>query len=63
MSRIPNRFGGGARTNANGLHFEQTASLDAALTDAGYHVIRNEVYDDDIQLDFLFKSMIFTNTF
>lgn len=28
MSRMPNMFGGGAGTNANGLHFEQTTSLD-----------------------------------
>lgn len=35
MARIANRFGGGARTNANGLHFEQTTSLDEALQDIG----------------------------
>ena len=45
MSRIPNRFGGGAQTNANGLHFEQTTSLNTALTNAGYRVIGHEVYD------------------
>ena len=50
MARTPNRFGGGARTNANGLHFEQTTSLDAALTNAGYHVIRNKVYDGNKQI-------------
>ena len=27
MSRTPNTHGGGARTNQNGLHFEQTTSL------------------------------------
>lgn len=28
MARTPNIHGGGARTNANGLRFEQTTSLD-----------------------------------
>lgn len=45
MARTPNRFGGGARTNANGLHFEQTTALDTALTDAGYRVSEHKVYD------------------
>ena len=36
MARTPNRYGGGARTNENGLSFEQTTSLDEALIDAGY---------------------------
>lgn len=30
--------GGGARTNANRLHFEQATALDTALTLAGYRV-------------------------
>ena len=41
MEKQPNRFGGGARTNANGLHFEQTTSLTTALINAGYTVIQN----------------------
>ena len=45
MARIANKFGGGARTNVNGLHFEQTTSLDTALTNAGYRVAGYEVYD------------------
>lgn len=45
MARTPNRFGGGARTNANGLHFEQTTALDTALTYAGYSVSGPTVYD------------------
>lgn len=45
MSRKPNTFGGGARTNVNGLYFEQTTSLDNALTNAGYRVEKHEVYD------------------
>ncbi len=45
MERKPNRSGGGARTNANGLFFEQITSLDAALKDAGYCVVDHNVYD------------------
>ena len=44
MARIANKFGGGAQTNVNGLHFEQTSSLDTAFANAGYHVVRNDVY-------------------
>lgn len=35
MPRQSNRFGGGANTNRNGLHFEQTTSLNTALQNAG----------------------------
>lgn len=38
MSIMPNKHGGGARTNQNGLHFEQTTSLNDALINAGYNV-------------------------
>lgn len=38
MARAPNRFGSGAHTNANGLHFEQTTALDSALENAGHRV-------------------------
>lgn len=31
MARVPNKHGGGAQTNRNGLHFEQTTSLNDAL--------------------------------
>lgn len=48
MARIPNKFGGGANTNANGLHFEQTTSLDTALIDAGYHIHGVEVFDGSL---------------
>lgn len=46
MARTPNKFGGGARTNINGLNFEQTTSLDEALTNAGYNVNHHKVYKD-----------------
>lgn len=45
MARIANKFGGGARTNVNGLHFEQTTSLDTALSNVGYRVVDHEVFD------------------
>lgn len=45
MSRTPNRFGGGAQTNANGLQFEQTTSLDSALIDAGFRIVGHRVYE------------------
>ena len=44
MPRNPNTHGGGARTNQNGLHFEQTTSLDNALYNAGYDIINHAVY-------------------
>lgn len=51
MSRQANAHGGGARTNANGLHFEQTTSLDSALTSAGYRVRGCEVYDGSHKIE------------
>ena len=50
MPRTPNTHGGGARTNLNGLHFEQTTSLDAALTNAGYTIFQHNVYRRKYQI-------------
>lgn len=44
MSKIPNKHGGGSQTNKNGLHFEQTTSLDEALICAGYEIYQHHVY-------------------
>lgn len=44
MARVANKFGGGARTNVNVLHFEQTTSLDDALQIAGYTIKNCNVY-------------------
>lgn len=44
MTRIPNIYGGGARTNLNGLGFEQTTSLYDALQNAGYEMRGIEIY-------------------
>ena len=38
MTRQPNRHGGGAVTNLNGLHFEQLTSLNEALQRVGFDV-------------------------
>lgn len=38
MPRTPNMFGGGALTNAHGLLFEQTTSLNAALINKGFRL-------------------------
>lgn len=48
MPRTPNKSGGGSQTNRNGLHFEQTTSLNDALISAGFE-IRNQydVYKND----------------
>lgn len=46
MPKQPNRFGGGAQTNANGLHFEQTTDLTTVLQQAGYSVVDHVVYKD-----------------
>lgn len=50
MSRKANIYGGGARTNLNGLHFEQTTSLNDALINAGYNIKNHSVYSDKQQI-------------
>lgn len=47
MPRNPNTSGGGAQTNANGLLFEQTTSLDTALENAGFTIDNYCVYDGE----------------
>lgn len=47
MAKKPNIHGGGAKTNINGLTFEQTTSLDESFTLAGYKVENHEVYYND----------------
>ncbi len=43
MVRQPNIYGGGAKTNINGLHFEQTTSLNELLEKNGFKVVDFEV--------------------
>ena len=47
MASLANKHGGGSKTNINGLHFEQTTSLNDALINKGY-TIKNgyDVYKD-----------------
>lgn len=52
MRRTPNRFGGGSQTNANGLLFEQTTSLDEALKEAGFVIDDFRVYKEGLQLGY-----------
>ncbi len=48
MPRVPNKHGGGSLTNAHGLNFEQTTSLNEALRRSGYKVSDiGEVYYND----------------
>lgn len=55
MPRNPNRFGGGAQTNRNGLLFEQTTSLNDAFIEAGFE-IRNR-YDIYFRNHFVGRSI------
>lgn len=50
MSRMHNIFGGGSKTNANGLKFERDTSLEDALISAGYTLKDDEVYDKNEKL-------------
>lgn len=47
MAKKHNIYGGGARTNANGLTFERDTSLNRALIKAGYAIKNDYVYDKD----------------
>lgn len=42
LPRIPNTHGGGALTNVNGLHFEQTTSLNDALINEGFRLSHDD---------------------
>lgn len=44
MARKVNVFGGGSKTNLNGLKFKQTISLDEVLKNLGYFIEENKVY-------------------
>ena len=50
MSRMHNIFGGGSKTNVNGLKFEWDTSLDEALIKVGYKINNFEVWDKDNNL-------------
>ena len=52
MARVPNKFGGGAQTNRNGLAFEQTTSLDSALKEIGYSIRDCKIFDKETFIGF-----------
>ena len=47
MNRMHNIYGGGNKTNENGLKFERDTSLDDVLINAGYTIKDFYVYDRD----------------
>ena len=64
MSRNPNRFGGGAQTNRNGLHFEQTTSLNDALIHAGFQICNQyDVYKNNILIGHSVNKSKFSTVF
>ena len=50
MAKFPNTHGGGAQTNKNGLHFEQTTSLNEALLNSGYTIQGHYVLKHGFQI-------------
>ena len=50
MGRMHNIYGGGSKTNVNGLEFERDTSLDEALENKGYRIVDGDVYDKDSNL-------------
>ena len=63
MARNPNRYGGGARTNENGLLFEQTTSLNEALIDAGFDIRGYSVYFNDNLIGYSINKEKFSTVF
>lgn len=64
MAKRANRFGGGRNTNHNGLHFEQTTSLNTALKNAGFTIKNNyEVYMQDQLLGYSINQAKFSTVF
>ena len=64
MSRQANHAGGGAQTNINGLHFEQTTSLNEALINAGFTIHNHyDVYDHDTLIGHSINKAAFSSIF
>lgn len=56
MAKQPNTSGGGARTNTNGLYFEQTTELkDAILRNPGFSVLGNNVFRNGERVAVLYQ--------
>lgn len=47
MYRTQNIWGGGSKTNLNGLLFERETSLNELLEANGYNIINEEIYNED----------------
>jgi hypothetical protein len=47
--KLPNKSGGGSKTNVNGLTFEQTTSLKNTLENNGYNIINDEIFKTDLK--------------
>ena len=61
---VGHHFGGGANTNRNGLHFEQTTSLNTALQNAGFIIANHfEVYDRNQSLGYSINQDEFSTIF
>ena len=64
MTRLPNRAGGGARTNFNGLNFERETSLAQAFRNKGFTVTANhEVYYGDQYIGLSINKAAFSTVF
>ena len=63
MPKQPNRFGGGAKTNYNGLQFEQTTSLQSAMEEAGFEVTNQYVYQNGEKVGLLAPQRKFYSQF
>lgn len=64
MPKIPNKYGGGAQTNRNGLLFEQTTSLNDALLNAGFEIHNNyEVYMNNRLIGYSINQAEFATVF
>lgn len=63
MSRKANTHGGGAKTNKNGLLFEQTTSLVNSLATFGFTVTNDEVFSEGKFLGYTYNKHNFYSNF
>lgn len=64
MPRNPNKAGGGAQTNINGLHFEQTTSLYESLINSGFEIRNNyKVFCDNYLVGYSINKTAFSTVF
>lgn len=63
MSRKTNKHGGGAKTNENGLLFEQSTSLVNSLSNSGFTITNDEVFFDGKFLGYTYNKHNFYSNF